>query len=306
MKKIISVLLATMLCSAVALSAVMTTSAAFNQEAKPKKGDTVAILHTNYGDIAMSFFPKYAPKGVENFQTLAKDGKYDNTIFHRIIKDFMIQGGDYTNGDGTGGESCWGEDFENECVDELSNIRGSVAYANSGADTNGSQFYINSVDNSASLDGSYTVFGQVFAGMDVVDLISDCEKTLGSDGNESSPVNTVELKSVDIEEYTTGMEDDLVTATDPYEGQESTSADSTTSAGDDAQGTTEATDSSDDEPFNFIPIIVTVGVLAVIFACFAIPYGIQDKKKKKAKAEAKAAMKANPDYKKKKSTKKRK
>ena len=113
----------------------------------------------------------------------------------------MIQGGDFTNGDGTGGESCWGKPFKNECVDELSNIRGSVAYANSGADTNGSQFYINSVDNSASLDNGYTVFGQVFAGMDVVDLISDCEKTYGSDGNESSPVNTVELKSVDIEKY---------------------------------------------------------------------------------------------------------
>ena len=136
--------------------------------------------------------------------------------------------------------------------------------------------------------------------MDVVDLISDCEKTYGSDGNESSPVNTVELKSVDIEKYTTGMEDDLAQATDPYEGQKSTSAESATSAEKDTK------DSSDDEPFNFIPIIVTVGVLAVIFACFAIPYGIQDRKKKKAKAEAKAKMKASPDYKKKKSTKKRK
>lgn len=304
MKKIVSILLATMLCSAVALSTVFTTSAAFNQEAKPKKGDTVAVLHTNYGDIAMSFFPKYAPKGVENFQTLAKDGKYDNTIFHRIIKDFMIQGGDYTNGDGTGGESCWGKDFENECVDELSNIRGSVSYANSGPDTNGSQFYINSVDNSASLDGGYTVFGQVFAGMDVVDLISDCEKTLGSDGNESSPVNTVELKSVDIEEYSSDIEKDLATATDPYEGQKSTSAESTTPS-DNNETTSPAEVSDEDEPFNFIPIIVTVGILAVIFACFAIPYGIQDRKRKKAKAEAKAKMKANPDYKKKKSTKKR-
>ena len=286
MKKIISVLLATMLCSAVALSTVISTSAAFNQEAKPKKGDTVAVLHTNYGDIAMSFFPKYAPKGVENFQTLA-------------------QGGDYTNSDGTGGESCWGKDFENECVDELSNIRGSVAYANSGADTNGSQFYINSVDNSASLDNGYTVFGQVFAGMDVVDLISDCEKTYGSDGNESSPVNTVELKSVDIEKYSSDIEKDLAKATDPYEGQKSTSAESTTPS-DNNETTSPADASEEDEPFNFIPIIVTVGILAVIFACFAIPYGIQDRKKKKAKAEAKAKMKASPDYKKKKSTKKRK
>lgn len=288
MKKTISIFLTALLCCAMAFSVTFTASAKFNQEAKPKVGDTVAVLHTNYGDIAMSFFPKYAPKGVENFQTLAKEKKYNNSIFHRVIKKFMIQGGDYTNGDGTGGESCWGKEFENECVDELKNIRGAVAYANSGPDTNGSQFFINLAKN-AHLDGNYTVFGQVFAGMDVVDLISNCEVTVNTSGEQSSPVNEVKLESVEITKYTKNMENSLKSATDPYEGVKSTTANSEDS----------------DEPFNFIPIIVTVGVLAIIFACFAIPYGIQDKKKKKAKAEAKAAMKADPDYKKKKSKKKR-
>lgn len=301
MKKTVSILLTLLLCCSMAFSVTFTASAKFNQEAGPKSGDTVAIMHTNYGDIALSFFPDYAPKGVENFQTLAKDNKYDNTIFHRVIKDFMIQGGDYTNSDGTGGESCWGKEFENECVDELSHIRGSVAYANAGADTNGSQFFINSVDNSSNLDGNYTVFGQVFAGMEVVDLISDCEVTYNTSGESSSPVNEVKLESVEVTKYEKGMEDDLKSATNPYEGMETT----TTVAQTEETTAVSTTENSDDEPFNFIPIIVTVGILAVIFACFAIPYGIQDRKRKKAKAEAKAAQKANPDYKKKKSKKKR-
>ncbi len=303
MKKTISIFLTALLCCAMAFSVTFTASAKFNQEAKPKVGDTVAVLHTNYGDIAMSFFPKYAPKGVENFQTLAKEKKYNNSIFHRVIKDFMIQGGDYTNGDGTGGESCWGKEFENECVDELKNIRGAVAYANAGADTNGSQFFINSVENT-NLNGNYTVFGQVFAGMDVVDLISNCEVTTNSSGESSSPVNEVKLESVEITKYTKNMENSLKSATDPYEGVKST----TTATEETTVASTESTTANsedNDDSFNFIPIIVTVGVLAIIFACFAIPYGIQDKKKKKAKEEAKAAMKADPDYKKKKSKKKR-
>ena len=310
MKKTISIFLTALLCCAMAFSVTFTASAKFSQEAKPKVGDTVAVLHTNYGDIAMSFFPKYAPKGVENFQTLAKEKKYNNSIFHRVIKDFMIQGGDYTNGDGSGGESCWGKEFENECVDELKNIRGAVAYANSGPDTNGSQFFINLAKN-AHLDGNYTVFGQVFAGMDVVDLISNCEVTVNTSGEQSSPVNEVKLESVEITKYTKNMENSLKSATDPYEGVKSNTANSEDDAtlleeqASASVKSTTANSEDSDEPFNFIPIIVTVGVLAIIFACFAIPYGIQDKKKKKAKEEAKAAMKANPDYKKKKSKKKR-
>lgn len=113
------------------------------QLSMPEKGEQIAIIHTNMGDIKMKFFPEVAPKAVENFIGLAKDKKYDNTIFHRIINDFMIQGGDYENGDGTGGTSYFGQAFEDEFSSQIVNLRGSVAMANSGANTNGSQFFIN-------------------------------------------------------------------------------------------------------------------------------------------------------------------
>lgn len=109
----------------------------------PAEGEEIAILHTSMGDITWRFFPENAPKTVENFITLAKNGKYDNTIFHRVINDFMIQGGDYENHNGTGGTSAFGSAFEDEFCDTLYNIRGSVAMANSGVNTNGSQFFIN-------------------------------------------------------------------------------------------------------------------------------------------------------------------
>lgn len=109
----------------------------------PEKGDTIAILHTNMGDITWRFFPENAPKTVQNFIDLAKTGKYDNTIFHRVINNFMIQGGDYENANGTGGKAANGGQFEDEFCNKLFNIRGSVAMANSGKDTNGSQFFIN-------------------------------------------------------------------------------------------------------------------------------------------------------------------
>lgn len=113
------------------------------QLAMPEKGEQIAILHTNYGDIKIKFFPDAAPKAVENFIGLAKDKKYDGSIFHRVINDFMIQGGDYENANGTGGTSYFGEQFEDEFSTEVVNIRGSVAMANSGPATNGSQFFIN-------------------------------------------------------------------------------------------------------------------------------------------------------------------
>ena len=109
----------------------------------PKEGEEIAILHTSMGDITWRFFPENAPKAVENFIALAKDGKYNNTIFHRVINNFMIQGGDYENHNGTGGTSSYGAAFEDEFCDTLYNIRGSVAMANSGPNTNGAQFFIN-------------------------------------------------------------------------------------------------------------------------------------------------------------------
>lgn len=120
---------------------------------KPEKGDTIAILHTNMGDITWRFFPDQTPKTVTNFINLAKDGKYDNTIFHRVINDFMIQGGDYENANGTGGTSSYGAAFEDEFCDKLLNLRGSVSMANSGADTNGSQFFINQTTADAYTNG---------------------------------------------------------------------------------------------------------------------------------------------------------
>lgn len=147
----------------------------------PKEGDTIAILHTSMGDITWRFFPENAPKAVQNFIDLAKDGKYDNTIFHRVINDFMIQGGDYENHNGTGGKSSYGSAFEDEFADTLYNIRGSVAMANSGVNTNGSQFFINqngsfnreSISDYAEMYAMYenyynqyvTAYGAQFTGM---------------------------------------------------------------------------------------------------------------------------------------------
>ena len=134
----------------------------------PKEGDEIAIIHTTMGDITLRFFPENAPKTVENFITLAKEGKYNGTIFHRVIDNFMIQGGDYENGDGTGGKSIYGDSFEDEFCDTLYNIRGSVAMANSGVNTNGSQFFINQSGadtfSTANMDydTSYTQLNDVY------------------------------------------------------------------------------------------------------------------------------------------------
>ena len=165
------------------------------QSAQVQKGDVVAVLHTSMGDISMRFFPEIAPIAVNNFIALAKDGKYDNTIFHRVINNFMIQGGDYTNFDGTGGESIYGKEFALETVQNVSNTRGAVAMANRGPGTNGSQFYINQVDNTY-LDGSYTVFAQVYDGMDVVDQIAAVET-----GYSDKPVTDVTIDSVEITKF---------------------------------------------------------------------------------------------------------
>ncbi len=175
-----------------------------NQLESPKHGEPIAVLHTSMGDISVRLFPEQAPKAVENFLTHAKDGYYDGLTFHRVIDDFMIQGGDPT-GTGCGGESIWGAPFEDEFDIELRNYRGALSMANAGPGTNGSQFFIvqaKSVDprllrqmegladqgypagvteayrqtgGTPHLDFRHTVFGQVFAGMDVVDAIAGVE-----------------------------------------------------------------------------------------------------------------------------------
>ena len=131
---------------------------------------TTATLHTNHGAIALELFDDDAPKTVENFLKLSRDGFYDGVIFHRVIPDFMIQGGDPT-GTGSGGP---GYQFEDEFNDNKV-VRGALAMANAGPNTNGSQFFIVTTEAASWLDGKHTVFGRVTDGMDVVDAISGLE-----------------------------------------------------------------------------------------------------------------------------------
>lgn len=111
----------------------------------PKENEEIAVMKTNLGEIKIRLFPEKAPKAVENFKTLASNGYYNNLIFHRVIKDFMIQSGDPT-GTGTGGESKWKKSFEDEFSKDLLNVTGALSMANRGKDTNGSQFFINFQD----------------------------------------------------------------------------------------------------------------------------------------------------------------
>lgn len=117
----------------------------------PAVGEQVAVMHTSKGDITLRFFPEAAPKAVQNFKEHAENGYYDGLTFHRVIQDFMIQGGD-PKGDGTGGESIWGGKFEDEFDQKLLNLTGAVSMANAGTNTNGSQFFIN--QSSAEAFGS--------------------------------------------------------------------------------------------------------------------------------------------------------
>ena len=192
------------------------------QLSTPQKGDTLAVMHTNMGEIKIKLFPEKAPKTVENFVTHSKNGYYNGLKFHRVINDFMIQGGD-PRGNGTGGESIWGGSFPDEFDPELHNLRGALSMANSGPNTNGSQFFIVQArevpanmleqmrdleDNGfpaditaayAELGGTpwldfrHTVFGQVTNGMDVVDKIAAVET------NNDVPCEDVIINSIDIE-----------------------------------------------------------------------------------------------------------
>ncbi len=137
----------------------------------PIKADYVT-LHTNQGDIQIQLYHAQTPKTAENFWLLARGGKYDETLFHRVIDGFMIQGGDYENFDGTGGKSAWGDEFEDEIDKTLSHVRGAVSMANRGPGTNGSQFFIVQAPDTKYLDGRHTIFGHVTKGMDIVDKIA--------------------------------------------------------------------------------------------------------------------------------------
>ena len=194
---------------------------AYLQLKAPDKGDTVAIMHTTMGDIKIKLFPDKTPKTFENFTTHAKNGYYNGLIFHRVIKDFMIQGGD-PMGTGIGGESIWGTKFEDEFSPELHNIRGALSMANAGPNTNGSQFFIvqantvpqNMLDQMEDLpdafppecakayadmggtpwlDYRHSVFGQVYEGMDTVDASANVKTGAGD-----KPIVAVEIENIEI------------------------------------------------------------------------------------------------------------
>jgi peptidyl-prolyl cis-trans isomerase B (cyclophilin B) len=147
-----------------------------------------ATLHTNHGPIEVELHEDDAPKTVENFRKLAADGFYDGVVFHRVIPDFMIQGGDPT-GTGMGGP---GYTFEDEFNDHKV-ARGALAMANAGPNTNGSQFFIVTAEATPWLDGKHTVFGRVTSGMDAVDAISQVETDASDKPREAVVIERVEL-----------------------------------------------------------------------------------------------------------------
>ncbi len=188
-----------------------------------QQGDTVAVMKTTMGEIKILLFPEAAPKAVENFTTHAKNGYYNGIIFHRVIPEFMIQGGDPT-GTGRGGESIWGRSFEDEFSVDYHNIRGALSMANAGPSTNGSQFFIvqakevdagllsqmeqladrgfptecvedyKALGGTPWLDFKHTVFGQVVDGMDVVDAIATVKTGFGD-----KPLEDVVILGIDVE-----------------------------------------------------------------------------------------------------------
>ena len=194
------------------------------QTSAPVKGDTVAVMHTNMGDIKIKLFVNEVPRTAKNFIELAQKGYYNGIIFHRVIKDFMIQGGDPT-GTGMGGESIYGEKFEDEFDMKLHNVRGALSMANAGPNTNGSQFFIVQADTCPDtmlsqmeqlidrgfpadtiedyknlggtpwLDFKHSVFGQVYEGMNVVDDIANVRCGAGD-----RPMYDVTIEGIDIVE----------------------------------------------------------------------------------------------------------
>jgi cyclophilin family peptidyl-prolyl cis-trans isomerase len=154
---------------------------------------STATMKTSEGDIVLELFDEDAPKTVSNFKQLASQGFYDGLIFHRVIADFMIQGG-CPQGTGTGGP---GYTFEDE-INQHKIVKGALAMANAGPNTNGSQFFIVTTEEAPWLDGKHTVFGEVREGMDVVDRIGTTE----TDGRDR-PVEPIGIETIELEQATT-------------------------------------------------------------------------------------------------------
>lgn len=150
------------------------------------------LVHTNRGDIRVRLYPEAAPKAVENFLGLAKKGYYDGIKFHRVIPEFMIQGGD-PEGTGRGGESLWGKPFEDECKGDVRFDRpGLLGMANAGPNTNGSQFFITTVAT-PWLDGKHTLFGEVTDGYEVVRKIESCSTGPNDQPKEPQVIESIEI-----------------------------------------------------------------------------------------------------------------
>ncbi len=188
----------------------------------PQKGELVAHMKTSMGDMLIRLFPEDAPRTVENFVTHAKNGYFNNLKFHRIINDFMIQGGD-PKGNGTGGQSIWGNPFKDEFSPRLYNFRGALSMANSGPNTNGSQFFIvqkksvnsreiqylkglkyldeivtayEEVGGTMWLDNKHSVFGQVFQGLDILDKLAQVDTD-----DRDRPIEDILILGIEIKEW---------------------------------------------------------------------------------------------------------
>jgi cyclophilin family peptidyl-prolyl cis-trans isomerase len=189
------------------LSLVVSLAGCKSSTANPKvpagaksSGGMHAVIETDKGPIEIEFFPMDAPKAVENFRLLAEHGYYEGVTFHRIVKGFMIQGGD-PSGDGTGGQSAWGEPFADEINPQSALYRngyrrGIVAMANAGPNTNASQFFIMHADY--DLQPAYVIFARVTKGMDVVDAIAETPTVPGADGAMSKPVTPPVIRKVTV------------------------------------------------------------------------------------------------------------
>lgn len=172
---------------------LMAATSAPQWDGKLLTGKHLVVMHTSKGDMTLELDADIAPKTVTNFITLAKAGYYDDLTFHRVIPDFMIQGGDPT-GTGAGGESIYGEKFEDEFENNNPMLRGALAMANAGPNTNGSQFFIVQMEHADWLEGKHTVFGRVIEGMGILDVIAKVPRD--SRDKPMTPVTfSVEVKS---------------------------------------------------------------------------------------------------------------
>lgn len=172
------------------LAALLMFGVAYGAE----RAEMIIVMETTQGTIEMKLWPEIAPKACENMKLLAEKGYYDGVTFHRIIKDFMIQGGDPT-GTGFGGESAWGSTFEDECTDERGYTRpGLLGMANSGPATNGSQFFITTVET-PWLNGKHTIFGEVTEGYEVVQKLESVKTDGAGRPAEKQVIKKMYVKS---------------------------------------------------------------------------------------------------------------